>query len=69
MPCYEPPRPDVHDFNEMAKQRDKYVATLKDIEESCKQTFSSTAMPPWAHESKALAQQILDIIHSYWGKT
>ena len=61
MPCYEPPDEDYG-----PAKVDKYVATLKEIEESCKRVFSPTAVPPWAHESKALAQQILDIIDIHW---
>lgn len=63
MPCYEPPRPDVHDNNMLRGEIDKYVATLKDIEDSCKD-------PKWAeHTGDRLATDILDIIHSYWAKT
>ncbi len=56
MPCYDPPRPDVHDYHEMTRQRDKCVETLKDIEAYCKN---------W---TDPISQEILGIIDTHWGK-
>lgn len=35
MPCYEPPRPDAYDYQEMTSQRDRHIATIKEIEGLC----------------------------------
>lgn len=68
MPCYEPPRPDGHDYGEMTKQRDKYVACLKDIEELAQDVLQGRvpyATPP---EMKAMANLIMDTIDAHFGK-
>lgn len=62
-PCYEPPRPDVHDNNELRRQIDKYVLTLKDIEEQCQHVLNTVAKPS---EGRAACQMILDIIGAHW---
>lgn len=62
MPCFEPPRPDRHDYDEMTRQRDRYIATLKEIEDYCKDVVGSTLMD----DGKILAQTILDIIDTHW---
>jgi hypothetical protein len=63
VPCYEPPRPDVHDNNELRKQINKYVDTLKDIEIVSKEYAYEDGMPPQACQ---LAYRILDIIDGHW---
>jgi hypothetical protein len=59
MPCYDPPRPDRHDYNEMMRQRDKYVECLKDIEDQCKSVLNGDP-------EQYLAQEILLIIDRHF---
>jgi hypothetical protein len=68
-PCYEPPRPDSHDYDEMMRQRDKHIATLKEVEEYCQDALNAAKFGQVAHGRRMAAQDILDIIGSHWRKS
>lgn len=66
VPCYEPPRPDRHDYDEMTRQRDRYIATLKEVEDECKANLPHALSTMSEISGQVLAQRILDIIDSHW---
>jgi hypothetical protein len=65
MPCYEPP--ETYDqrlgYVTLREDRDKYVATLKEIEEYCKSVRADNSLPPKVH---FVAQSVIDIIDKNW---
>lgn len=70
MPCYEPPEsdPQVFDLAQQAMRlqarEQRYVATLKEIEEACRaQVYTPGG---WGRPYSNLARHILDVIDSHW---
>lgn len=66
MPCYEPPRDPKEEQArrtlQFSQREDKYIATLKDIEATCRD-------PQWHKDTgDRLAQLILGIIDAEWGE-